>query len=90
MEVNLKQAILNERLCLLAVIRDITDRKWAESEKRENERLKFRTLVDDAPFGIVMIRKGNTYEYVNPKFTEMFGYELKDIPESQEVGSKRR
>ncbi len=78
-EVNLRKAILNDNPYVLAVVRDITDRKRAEAE-RENERQKFQTLVDDAPFGIVMIRKDNTYEYVNPKFTEMFGYDLNDIP----------
>ena len=31
-----------------------------------------------------MIRKDNTYEYVNPKFTEMFGYDLNDIPDSKQ------
>ena len=81
-EVNLKQAILNDRRCLLAVVRDITDRKSAEQE-RENERLKFRALVDGSPFGIIMVRKDNTYEYVNPKFTEIFGYVLKDIPDGK-------
>ena len=80
-EVNLRKAILNDKPYVLAVVRDITDRKWAEAE-RENERQKFRTLVDHAPFGMVMIRKDHTYEYVNPKFTEMFGYDLKDVPNS--------
>ncbi|MGO9122834.1 MAG: PAS domain S-box protein [Desulfomonilaceae bacterium] len=81
-EVNLRKAVLNDNPYVLAVVRDITDRKWAEAE-RENERQKFQTLVDDAPFGIVMIRKDNTYEYVNPKFTEMFGYDLNDIPDGK-------
>ncbi len=81
-EVNLRKAILDDKPCVLAVVRDITDRKRAEQE-RENERQKFRTLVDDAPFGIVMVRKDNTYEYVNPKFTEIFGYYLNDIPDGK-------
>jgi len=81
-EVNLRKAILNGKPCVLAAVRDITDRKEAEQE-RENERQKFRTLVDDAPFGIVMVRKDDTYEYVNPKFTEMLGYDLTDIPDGK-------
>ena len=81
-EVSLRKAVLNDKQRVLAVVRDITDRKCAEQE-RENERQKFRTLVDDAPFGIVMVRKDNTYEYVNPKFTEIFGYDLNDIPDGK-------
>jgi len=78
-EVGLRQAILNDKPRLLAVIRDITYRKKLEQE-RENERERFQTLVDNAPFGMVMIGKDDTYQYVNPKFSEIFGYDLKDLP----------
>ena len=68
---------------MLVILRDVTPRLRAEKE-RENEREKFQTLVDNAPFGMVMIRNDTTYEYVNPKFTEMFGYELEDIPDGRQ------
>jgi two-component system, cell cycle sensor histidine kinase and response regulator CckA len=61
---------------------DITDRLRAEQE-RERERERFETLVDNAPFGMVMIREDSTHEYVNPKFIEMFGYDLKDVPDGR-------
>ena len=41
---------------------------------------KFTNLVTHAPIGLSTINKGGTYEYVNPKFTEIFGYTLEDIP----------
>jgi two-component system, cell cycle sensor histidine kinase and response regulator CckA len=62
---------------------DISDRLRAEHE-REKQKERFETLVDNAPFGMVMIRNDATYEYVNPKFIEMFGYDLRDVPDGRE------
>jgi PAS domain S-box-containing protein len=53
--------------------------KRTEEALRESEE-KFRTLVINAPVGLSIIAKDGTYEYVNPKFGEMFGYTLEDIP----------
>jgi PAS domain S-box-containing protein len=41
---------------------------------------KYTNLVIHAPIGLSTINKGGKYEYVNPKFTEIFGYTLEDIP----------
>ena len=58
---------------------DITERKRAETNLiKEKER--FQTLAESAPFGMVMIDKDGTFEYVNPKFTEILGYDLADVP----------
>ena len=58
---------------------DITERKRAEKELRaEKERL--RSLSENAPFGMMMISKDGTFKHVNPKFHEIFGYDLNDIP----------
>ncbi len=46
---------------------------------RESEE-KFTRLVSQAPIGLGAINRGGTYEYVNPRFTEIFGYTLEDIP----------
>ncbi|MGA1844912.1 MAG: PAS domain S-box protein [bacterium] len=48
-------------------------------ELRENEE-RFRTLVEDAPFGLSIMRQDGTFEYLNPRFTEIFGYTREDIP----------
>ena len=59
--------------------RDVTDRKNAEAALRQSEE-RFRTLVEQSPLGISLITKNGDYQYVNPRFTEMFGYTLKDVP----------
>jgi PAS domain S-box-containing protein len=41
---------------------------------------QLQTLSENAPFGMVMIDKDGTYKYINPKFRELLGYDLKDIP----------
>ncbi|MBI4962723.1 MAG: PAS domain S-box protein [Desulfomonile tiedjei] len=66
---------------ILAILRNITDRKRAEQALRESEE-RFRTLAEVAPFGLVVIRADETAEYLNPKFTEIFGYTLEDVPDT--------
>ena len=44
---------------------------------------KFRNLATHAPIGLSVLGKGGIYEYVNPKFSEIFGYTLEDIPKGK-------
>jgi two-component system phosphate regulon sensor histidine kinase PhoR len=67
---------------ILAILRNITARKRAEAALRESEE-RFRTLAEVAPFGLVVIRADETAEYLNPKFTEIFGYSLEDVPDTE-------
>ncbi len=57
----------------------ITIYLFARNSLRKSEE-KFGKLVTQAPIGLSTIDKGGNYEYVNPKFTEIFGYTLEDIP----------
>ena len=41
---------------------------------------RFQNLVENAPSGMAMIGEDGKFLYINPKFKEMFGYDLKDIP----------
>ncbi|MGA2466951.1 MAG: ATP-binding protein [Thermodesulfobacteriota bacterium] len=41
---------------------------------------QLETLSENAPFGMVMIDKDGTFKYINPKFRELLGYDLNDIP----------
>lgn len=41
---------------------------------------RFQILVENAPSGLAMIDKDGKFLYINPKFEEMFGYDLLDIP----------
>jgi PAS domain S-box-containing protein len=67
----------------LVYLRDITERKVAEEVLR-NERNRFQILSESAPFGIIMIDKEGVFEYINPKFKELFGYDLDEVPNSLE------
>ncbi len=67
----------------LVYLRDISRRKEAE-EVLQNERNKFRMLSESAPFGIIMIDKEGGFEYINPKFRDLFGYDLDEVQNSLE------
>jgi len=45
---------------------------------------KCRLLIESAPLGIAVVESNGRYNYLNPKFREMFGYTLDDIPTGQE------
>lgn len=49
-------------------------------EALSRERQKLQLLVEKSPFALTMINPEGNYTYVNPKFTELFGYTLEDIP----------
>lgn len=63
--------------------REIAERKQAESELRDSE-TRFRHLVENAPVGIVIMRPDRTYAYMNPTFTDLFGYTIFDVHDRQE------
>ncbi|MGD9231788.1 MAG: ATP-binding protein, partial [Desulfobacterales bacterium] len=58
-------------------------RKNAEKALRQEEE-KFRTFFEESPFGISIIDESGEYKYINPKFIEIFGYTLEDIPTGKE------
>jgi PAS domain S-box-containing protein len=59
---------------------EIARRILSEKTLRESEH-NFRTLAESAPFGLSVLKTDMTFEYFNPKFTEIFGYTKEDIPD---------
>jgi PAS domain S-box-containing protein len=54
-----------------------------EASKRNKSEEQFRTLSESAPFGMSIMKPDMTFEYFNPKFEEIFGYTIKDLPDKQ-------
>ena len=63
--------------------KNITERKRAEELLQESEE-RFRTLSEKTPLGMSLIDIDGQYEYVNPAFVKIFGYDLSDIPTGKE------
>jgi PAS domain S-box-containing protein len=64
---------------IMVILRDVTERKHMEQALAASEE-RFRLLADVSPFGLAVVAADETTEYVNPKFTEIFGYTISDIP----------
>jgi PAS domain S-box-containing protein len=45
------------------------------------ERQRFQTLSEYAPIGLMMFDQEGIFRYLNPKFKELFGYDLTDVPD---------
>ncbi|MGO9121024.1 MAG: PAS domain S-box protein [Desulfomonilaceae bacterium] len=71
------------RVAVLVFGIEITELKQAEEALRESEH-RFRGLAEEAPFGLVLIKEDGTLQYINPKFRELFGYALEDVPNGRE------
>ena len=68
---------------MVATVENVTDRILA-GVVLEREKEKFRVLVEESPLGVALISRDGEYKYVNPKFTEIFGYTQKDIHTGRE------
>ncbi len=67
---------------LASFSRNISERKASEKQLQERERL-FRMLTEKAPMGISLMRRDLSFEYLNPRFTEITGYTIEDLPSKQ-------
>ncbi|MCX5811460.1 MAG: diguanylate cyclase [Proteobacteria bacterium] len=65
---------------MMVIIRDISHLMKIE-EELHNEKMKFITAFENAPFGIILINKNGKFEYINKKFQELFGYSLDELPD---------
>ncbi|MGO9122735.1 MAG: PAS domain S-box protein [Desulfomonilaceae bacterium] len=67
---------------VIEYIRDVTDRKESQ-DNLEFEHERFQMLADNAPFGMLVLSEPGDFEYMNPKFLELFGYDLQEMPDSR-------
>ena len=63
---------LNGKSCMLAITRDITDRKRAEEALRESEE-RFRMLVENQGEGVVILDPDENFTFANPAAYSIFG-----------------
>jgi PAS domain S-box-containing protein len=66
----------------MVMLTDITDRKRIEYALIESEE-RFRILSDNSPVGIALARPDGVFDYMNPRFTEIFGYTIEDFPDNE-------
>jgi len=68
---------------MVLAFRDVTERKKGEVLLRR-EKETFFAMLQKAPYGVILFEKTGRYLYVNPQFTLITGYSLKDIPTGKE------
>ncbi len=77
------QITMDGEPCVIGLGIDISARREAEM-RLEQEMEKYRLLTEASPVGISLIGGDGRYLYFNPKFVEMFGYTLQDVPTGRE------
>ena len=65
-------------VALMAVIRDVSERKRAEEARRQSEE-RFRTIFEEAPVGMVIGNPDRTIARVNKALCEMTNYTPEDL-----------
>ena len=61
------------------LLREVRERQEAEEALRV-EKERFQALAEHLPLGLASISEDGSFQYVNRKFTDLFGYDLQDIP----------
>ncbi|MBC7768688.1 MAG: PAS domain S-box protein [Phycisphaerales bacterium] len=78
MDLSVGEAAEDDRPIFVGIIRDLTERKDAETALREGaERL--RAVVDTAVDGVILIDGRGTLQMFNPACEQLFGYKAQDV-----------
>ncbi len=80
---SLKKNALGEPIGFRGIVRDITERKEFERVLQQ-ERETFFSILQKEPYGALIINTDQTFLYVNPEFTAITGYTIKDVPNGRE------
>ncbi|MCX8109997.1 MAG: PAS domain S-box protein [Syntrophorhabdaceae bacterium] len=78
-EVSLNNLKIGDTTFIQALVRDITEKKKVEEQIRF-ERERYALLVENFPYGVILLDKKGEFVYVNKKWVEIFGYEPDEIP----------
>ena len=73
-EINISPLTTENKNYIVAVVRDITERK-----KIEEQNLRLLHAVEQSPTSIVITDTKGNIEYVNPKFSEVTGYSRDEV-----------
>ncbi len=96
-EVNLKKAVIGGDERVIAIMRDITERRRAEAAIRESEE-RLKAIFEANPDPVVVYDRDGLPQYLNPAFSQVFGWRLADlegkripfIPEDQKEVTKAK
>ena len=66
-------------IAAIEMVDDITEKKKLDILLRK-ERKTFFSILQKAPYGVVMMDKDGRYLYINDEFTRITGYKSEDVP----------
>jgi diguanylate cyclase (GGDEF)-like protein/PAS domain S-box-containing protein len=80
---SLRKDALGNPIGFRGIARDITERKQFERVLQQ-ERETFFSILQKEPYGALLIDADDTFLYINPEFTAITGYTIKDVPTGKE------
>jgi len=79
-DISLTTIPFHGRQIIYTLWRNITKRKKM-GERLALEMQRLLAVIESAPSGIVLLDDKRNYTYMNAKFEELFGYDLRDLPD---------